>query len=525
MTSFPHFPRRRFLLQAAALGAVGLIDARLSLAVAAEPQAAGAAGQFDPAWLRDQARQLAEKPYTPPPAVAHAGLRELGYDGYQDIRFKRDAALWAERDLQFRLHFFHPGYFFKEPVRIYEVTDGQAREVHITTDMFSYGKNSFDPPLPEEIGAAGFKVHYHTDFSRDMISFLGASYFRAVGGEMQYGLSARGIAVDTALPSGEEFPAWRAFWIERPKPGETFMTVHALMDGPSITGAYKFLIQPGRVTVMTVETSLFPRKPIKRLGIAPLTSMYQHGENDHRMYNDYRPEIHDSDGLAILRGNGERIWRPLLNPAEIHVNTFSDENPSGFGLLQRDRAFASYQDDGIYYNTRPNLWVEPRGQWGRGAIHLIEIPADEEIFDNIVAFWVPEQTPERGKEIRLVYNLTWGSGVPDIYSPVARVIATRTGIGGIPGQAKGRDAQKFVIDFKGGPLELLARDAPVEPVITTSRGTIVEPAVRPIRELEAWRTNFDLKWEGGAPVDLRCFLRLGTSALTETWSYQWTPPR
>jgi glucans biosynthesis protein len=243
------------------------------------------------------------------------------------------------------------------------------------------------------------------------------------------------------------------------------------------------------------------------------------------MYNDFRPEVHDSDGLAILRGNGERIWRPLVNPPEVRVNAYADENPRGFGALQRDRDFANYQDDGIYYNRRPNLWVEPQGQWGPGAIYLIEIPANEESFDNIVAFWTPRETPQPGREIRLAYNLSWGRGVPDLYSPVGRVIATRSGIGGIPGQDKGRDTQKFVIDFKGGPLELLGKDAPVEAVISTSRGIIVKPATRPIRELDAWRTNFDLRWEGRKPVDLRCYLRLGTSALTETWSYQWTPPR
>jgi glucans biosynthesis protein len=277
--------------------------------------------------------------------------------------------------------------------------------------------------------------------------------------------------------------------------------------------------------VISVEASLIPRNTIKRIGIAPITSMYQHGENDHRMYNDFRPEVHDSDGLAILRGNGERIWRPLVNPPDVRVNAYADENPRGFGALQRDRDFTNYQDDGIYYNRRPNLWVEPQGQWGRGAVYLIEIPANEEIFDNIVAFWTPEEAPQPGREIRLAYNLNWGRGVPDLHSPVGRVIATRSGIGGVPGQEKGRDTQKFVIDFKGGPLELLSKDARVEAVISTSRGSIVNPVTRSIRELGGWRTNFDLKWEGKQSADLRCYLRLGTSALTETWSYQWTPPR
>lgn len=517
--------RRHFLRRALLMGAAGLIGPRLAFAAEAESAGDGPSRAFDAEWLRDHARELAGSAYRPPPKVSHPALAKIGYDEYQDIRFRRDRALWRGEDLQFQIDFFHPGHFFKEPVRVFQVVDGQARPLRITRSMFDYGDTRFDPPLPDDVGTAGFRLLYHTDFTRDMAAFLGASYFRAVGGEMQYGISARGIAVDTALPSGEEFPAFRTFWIERPRRDESALTVHALLDGPSLTGAYRFVIRPGQITVTSVEASLFPRKTIKRIGIAPITSMYQHGENDHRMYNDFRPEVHDSDGLAILRGNGERIWRPLVNPPEVRVNAYADENPRGFGALQRDRDFANYQDDGIYYNRRPNLWVEPQGQWGPGAIYLIEIPANEESFDNIVAFWTPREAPQPGREIRLAYNLSWGRGVPDLYSTVGRVIATRSGIGGIPGQDKGRDTQKFVIDFKGGPLDLLGKDAPVEAVISTSRGSIVEVATRPIREIDAWRTNFDLRWEGRQPVDLRCYLRLGTSALTETWSYQWTPPR
>lgn len=517
--------RRHFLGQVLMAAAAGLIDPRLVFADDGEAAGNGPAQPFNPEWLRNHARDLARSGYEPPPKVSPPALAKIGYDEYQDIRFRRDHALWRGYDLQFQIDFFHRGYFFTDPVRIFEVADGQARPLRIMRSMFDYGDNTFNPPLPEDVGAAGFRLHYHTDFTRDMASFLGASYFRAVGGEMQFGISARGIAIDTALPSGEEFPAFRAFWLERPGRDESALTVHALLDGPSLTGAYRFVFRPGHITRMSVEASLFPRKTIRRIGIAPLTSMYQHGENDHRMYNDFRPEVHDSDGLAILRGNGERIWRPLLNPPEVQVNAYADENPRGFGALQRDRDFANYQDDGIYYNRRPNLWVEPQGEWGRGVIYLIEIPANEEIFDNIVAFWTPEEAPQAGREIRLAYNLSWGRGVPDLYSPVGRVIATRSGIGGVPGQEKGRDTRKFVIDFRGGPLELLGKNAEVETVISASRGRIVKAAARPIHELGGWRTNFDLKWEGKEPVDLRCYLRLGTSALTETWSYQWTPPR
>ena len=506
--------RRDFLQRLLAVSLATVTEWPAARAVAASPPPAPApttpaspapatAGKqpFSTDWLRDHARKLAAAPYQAPPKLKSEALANLGSEAYQNIRFEPDHALWRTRNLDFQLRFFHLGYYYREPVRIYQVVDGAAEPVLFSKDMFDYGDNHFDPPLPDDLGFAGLRVHYHTDFSRDMAAFLGASYFRAVGAAMQYGISARGIAIDTALPTGEEFPGWRSFWIERPKPGVSNLTVHALLDGPSVTGAYRFLIQPGRTTVMMVEAFLFPRKPIKRLGLSPLTSMYQHGENDHRIDNDYRPEVHDSDGLAILRGNGERIWRPLDNPAALRVNTFSDENPRGFGLLQRDRRFRDYQDDSNFYNLRPNLWVEPQGQWGKGAIYLIEIPTNQEIFDNIVAFWVPEAQPQPGKEIRLKYNLSWGSRVPDIYSPVARVVATRTGIGDTPDPAKRRHLQKFVIDFKGGPLELLEKHAPVEPVITASHGEIDHPTVRFIRELGNWRADFNLKPEGDDPVE------------------------
>ncbi len=484
--------RRDFLRRLLMMSLAAAAD--FPAARAADPTTATATGkqQFNADWLRNHARELAAAPYQAPPKIKSQALANLGSEGYQDIRFRPDHALWRTQNLDFQLRFFHLGHFYREPVRLYQIVDGAAEPIRFSKDMFDYGGNHFDPPLPDDLGFAGFRVHYHTDFSRDMAAFLGASYFRAVGAEMQYGISARGIAIDTALPTGEEFPAWRSFWIERPKPGVSTLTVHALLDGPSVTGAYRFVIQPGRTTVMMVEASIFPRKPIKRLGLAPLTSMYQHGENDHRIDNDFRPEVHDSDGLAILRGNGERIWRPLDNPSTLRVNTYSDENPRGFGLLQRDRSFGDYQDDSNYYNLRPNLWVEPQGQWGKGSIYLIEIPTNEEIFDNIVAFWVPDARPQPGQEIRLTYNLSWGSRVPDIYSPVARVTATRTGVGGIPGQAKSRHTQKFVIDFKGGPLELLEKHASVEPAITASRGEIVRPAVRFVQASSA----------AGAPISI-----------------------
>ncbi|HET6519110.1 MAG TPA: glucan biosynthesis protein [Geminicoccaceae bacterium] len=529
--------RRRLLTRALALSALGLLRPVPPFAqqqpptTGAEPPppgvtaaGAGQAQPFSVEWLRDHARQLASRPYEPPSEQLPPALRDLSYDQYQAIDFQEDHALWVDDDLMFRIGLFHLGLYFQRPVAIHTVEGGVARPVAYTPELFAYHRGGFDPPLPADLGFAGFRVLFHTDWDRDMAAFLGASYFRAVGRTLQYGLSARGLAIDTGLPRPEEFPDFRAFWLEMPAPDEAALVVHALLDSESVAGAYDFTIRPGRTTTMDVAAHLYPRRPIERLGIAPLTSMYQHGENDRRVADDFRPEIHDSDGLLMWRGNGEWLWRPLINPGELRVNVYLDENPRGFGLLQRDRDFANYQDAEARYHERPDLWIEPLEPWGRGAVQLVEIPTGEEIFDNMVAFWNPERPVEPGTEMRFAYRLHWGDEVPDCWHAAAAVIATRTGIGGTIGQTEGRDTRKFVIDFRGGDLDLLAEDAEVEPVVTVSRGEVLDPVAWRVGEVGGWRAKFDLRAEGAEPVNLRCFLRLGPAALSETWVYQWTPP-
>jgi glucans biosynthesis protein len=250
--------------------------------------------------------------------------------------------------------------------------------------------------------------------------------------------------------------------------------------------------------------------------------MFQFGENDRRVSDDFRPEIHDTDGLALWTGMDEWIWRPLVNPPHIRVNSFLDENPRGFGLLQRDRDFDHYQDDGVYYDKRPSVWVEPIGGWGKGAVQLVEIATADETFDNIVAFWNPAEPAEPGKELSFKYRLYWGEK-PPFQSAAAQVIATRIGAGGIPGQKQTVPSRKFVIDFRGGRLDQLGKEAKVNAVITASHGTVTAAAARPIKELAGWRCNFDLIVDGKEPVDLRCYLADDQGALTETWLYQWTP--
>lgn len=514
--------RRGFLKTAAALAGLGF-PSWSALAGVAEPDAA-TRRPFDFAWLKGHARALSERAY-----VSHAGelprsLKNLGWDDYQSLQFKPEHALWRDLGLPFQARFFHLGLYFQTPVRLHEIVDGEAREIVYRSDHFRYQGKAALGTLPADLGYAGFRIQTPPDYERDVTAFLGASYFRAVGEEMQYGLSARGLAINTGTSQTEEFPMFTAFWLERPKPGSDVLRVYALLDSPSTTGAYLFVLRPGKRLVMEVDLALYPRRPIERLGLAPLTSMYQVGENDRRMDWDWRPEIHDSDGLAMHTGDGEWLWRPLVNPPGVRVNAYFDHNPRGFGLLQRDRNFDHYQDDGVFYEKRPCLWVEPRGDWGKGSVQLLEIPTTDETSDNIAAFWNPATPVRPGEEWLLAYRLHWGAEAP-VAPPTATVQATRTGLGGVIGHKRERFSWRFAVDFAGGTLAGLEAKTLVEPVITASRGSVEVTSARPLAALRGYRAMFDLvPDESTEPINLRLYLRAGGQVLSETWLYQYTPP-
>jgi glucans biosynthesis protein len=360
---------------------------------------------------------------------------------------------------------------------------------------------------------------------------MGASYFRTSGPFNQYGLSARGIAIDTAMPRPEEFPRFSQFWLQGAIEPNGPMTIYALLEGPSITGAYRMgtkrsVNAEGVARIdMDIEARLFARQDIDRIGIAPFSSMFWYGETNRKQAADWRPEIHDSDGLAILTGAGERIWRPLANPPRVMTSTFVDHDMKGFGLLQRDRHFDHYLDDGVFYEKRPSTWVEPLEPWGEGAVQLVEIPTDDETSDNIVAYWKPKDQFRSGQKGTWRYRLSW---LDDIAFPdyLAHTIGTWSGVGGRPGPSHDRPAgvEKFVIDFKGKPFKGLGRDDGVELIVNASRGVLSNVDNHPVvGQEERWRAFFDIKATGSEPVDLRAYLRKGSRALTETWIYQYFP--
>ncbi|MEJ2687771.1 MAG: glucan biosynthesis protein [Gammaproteobacteria bacterium] len=523
--------RRRFLQAMEALGVVAATS-WLDIGHGQSAPDNGSGLQFGPPQpfdyerLKSRARALAQKPFNPAPVPHPALLDKITYDVYQQIRFRNRDALWRDDRHPFPIEFFHLGKYARRPVRIYALADGVARRIQYSPALFDYGHSGLRPDAPPDLGFSGFRVMNVGEEKGDWLAFQGASYFRSAGPLNQYGLSARGIAVDTAVPGQkEQFPDFTAFWLEEPAGGDDTLTVYALLDGLSLTGAYRIVCRKQAHAITTdVHAELFQRRGIARLGLAPLTSMYWYSETNERTGKDWHPEIHDSDGLAMWTGKGERIWRPLNNPPRVQTNSFVDHNPKGFGLLQRDRNFDHYLDDSAYYNRRPSAWVEPKGDWGSGAVMLVEIPTDSETNDNIVAFWHPSRHAASGTTWSLDYRLYWVAQEPFLPA-VARVVATRLGQPGIPGQHAKRDphGRKFVIEFTGGPLATMKQRFDIDAVVSTSRGSVSERHVLKILGTNRWRAQFDLHVLGTEPVNLRCYLRLGDRTLSETWLYQYIP--
>ncbi|MCE9666570.1 glucan biosynthesis protein [Myxococcus stipitatus] len=463
------------------------------------------------------ARALAARPYQEPRSTLPESYKTLNYDAYRDIRFRPEKSWWRQEGLPFQAQFFHPGFFFLHPVAAHEVVDGREHTVRFSPDYFTYGPLVKPGPLKQADGFAGMRLTHpinRADHFDEVGVFQGASYFRSLGAGNVYGLSARGLAIDTAGPRPEEFPSFRELWLERPKAGDSHVVVHALMDSQSVTGAYRFTITPGANTVMDVEATLFARKPVEQLGVAPLTSMYLFGENDRGAYDDFRPEVHDSDGLFVWTKGGEQLWRPLQNPGHVNVSSFHVEGLRAFGLLQRDTAFTSYEDLEARYERRPSAWVEPVGDWGAGVVRLAELPTPDETNDNIVAFWVPERPFGPGEPLRFAYRLHWGSRSP-FETKNAFVTATRVAAGDTQG------ARRFILDFSASAQE---GEGPVEAVITAASGQVLRPTVTRHEPSGGWRATFELlPTTPAAPTELRAFLKRGSETLTETWSYLWIP--
>jgi glucans biosynthesis protein len=475
------------------------------------------------------AKELASQPYRVPDREALPGwMKSLTYDQYRDIRFRGDQMLWNQDNLPFRASFFHPGYLFREPVRIHEYTSSHTQEVRFTPAFFEYGDlvKGMVGDVPPDAGFAGVRLHAQLNkpgIFDELAVFQGASYWRALGKGQRYGISSRGIAVDTGTDGAEEFPSFREFWLKKPEKDNGGVKMFALLDGPSVTGVYAFNIHPGEDTTVNVKVVLFPRKTMKRFGIAPMSSMFWFGENSRRRFDDFRPEVHDSDGLMIKSGTGERIWRPLANDTgRLETNFFRMEKLEGFGLLQRDRRFEAYEDGEAAYDLRPSLWIEPTNDWGSGHVMLMEIPTGNELADNIVAMWVPEKAPQPGDRLEFSYRQKWTSS-PDPAQSGAYVIATRTGL-----HDWQPEQRTYAVEFSGIPEDRLKEGETPEAIVEITgdgnqKAKVQGIAVQPLPG-KRWRAGFQVVpvAEGGklsdiGPIELRVSLKHGTDYLTETW--------
>jgi glucans biosynthesis protein len=474
-------------------------------------------GPFDGSTVRMLAHAVAQHPFEKPSTTLPAPIAHLDFDAYRGIRYRKDRALWAGQNLRFTAEFLPRGFLFPERVDMFVVADGKADYVPYDPDIFDYA----DPKLKvaDNLGYSGVRLHTplnRPDYFDEVCVFQGASYFRAVAKGQTYGLSARGLAIGTGSPKGEEFARFRAFWLERPQPGADAIVVHALLDTPSAAGAYRFTIRPGQTTIFDVESVLYPRTDITEPGIAPLTGMFDFDANNHNRFDDWRPAAHDSDGISFWTGGGEQIWRALNNPVDLQFTAFTDTNPRGFGMMQRKRAFADYRDLALNYQSRPSLFIEPVGAWNEGFVDLIELPSPNEVNDNMVAFWRPKDKLSAGGEFAFTYRMHWGWDCP-LPTDLGRAVDTRIGAGPDP------HSRQIVIDFAGNAVKSLQADS-LKVDIGASKGSIRNVVSEPNPDIGGWRLIFDLEPGGERLIDLHArILDQSGKPLSETWIYRWTP--
>jgi glucans biosynthesis protein len=467
------------------------------------------------------AKSLSLAPFAAPKSGLPKNLAALDFDRYRDIRFRTSEGIWARDGRPFQLQFFHRGFLFVDPVEVAVVEGGVAKHVVYRPEMFFTGKVMTDPLPTSDIGFSGIRILSHINQPKafdEALVFQGASYFRSLGRGQVYGLSARGLAIKTGDPTGEEFPAFRAIWVETPAHTSDALTVHALLDSPSTAGAYHFKLHPSLPTVIDVQAVLFPRHPLDKAGLAPETSMFMFSGNGRTTADDFRPEVHDSDALLMVNGKGEHLLRPLANPADLQVSSFVDHNPQGFGLLQRNRDVHDYQDFESHYERRPSVWVEPVGEWGDGSVDLIEIPSDSEIHDNIVAYWHPKAAIPASEAHHFAYRLLWGEE-PSVSSGWALVLASRRGRGDVRSPTPLR---LFVVDYSNGYRGKRHSKEMPHATVTATAGQVRDVVVADNPLTEGYRVSFVLDPKDAKLSELRLELGFKDGRRAETWVYRWT---
>ena len=515
----PH--RRDVLLSLGATALAGVAGLPRAEAQAPTPQAAiqaalGEGQRFDPAVLADVARQLARRPFVPPPNDLPDPLANLSYEQYISIKALQPSLIWGGEGRGIAVEPLHRGFVFNNAVGLYLIEDGAVRRVAYDRSRFDFGRLNVPPNLGD-VGFSGFKLYstFGNGQPLDFAIIQGATFFRALARGQNYGAVARALTLKPAEVRGEEFPIFRAFWLERPTPGSNAILIHGLVDSESTTGTVRMTFRPGDMTIVDVETTLFPRVNLEHVGLGGMASTYLFGANDRRQIDDVRSAVYESSGLQMLNGQGEWLWRPLHNPETLQISLFVDTAPKGFGLLQRDRAFEAFHDDDQRFERRPSLWVEPLGDWGQGAVQLLEIPSDSEINDNVLAYWRPRAPMAAGSEVSLAYRQYW-CWTPPERPPFATVVDTRIGRG------SGGRRRRFQVDFAG---DLFGGNLPpdLKPALTVGPGLIQNLRVWPYPERKVVRVAFELDPGNENACEMRLLLEAGGRPLSETWLYRWTP--
>lgn len=516
--AMPNGATRRDVLAGLGLAAI-VAGAEPAQAQATTPQAAiqaalGEGQRFTAQGVADLARTLSRRPFLAPPNDLPEPFGGLNYEQYIAIKPTPSGRLWEGEGRGFVAEPLPRGFVFSAGVTLFTVEDGGIRRITFDRGRFDFGGMKLPENLPD-LGFSGFRLLATSPDGPplDFAIVQGATFFRSLARGQNYGIQTRALTLKPADARGEEFPIFRAFWLERPTPGTNALVVHALIDSESVAGAVRMTFRPGDVTIVDVETTLFPRVALEHVGLGGMGATYLFGPNVRRGNDDIRPAVYEASGLQILNGQGEWIWRPLNNPDTLQISAFLDQNPRGFGLVQRERDFAAFQDDAQHLERRPSLWIEPIGEWAQGAVQLIEIPSDSEINDNILAYWRPKAPMAAGSEVSLAYRQFWCWAPPE-RPALATVASTRSGRGTT------NRRRRFIVEFAGDTLASPAPD--LRPVLSAAPGTIVDARLWPYPAAKVVRVSFELDPGGETACEMRLVLQVGDKPLTETWLYRWT---
>jgi periplasmic glucans biosynthesis protein len=470
---------------------------------------------FEFSKLQAVARILAQRPYQPPVNDLPAAFGNMPYDQYVTIRAQPQAVLWANENRGFTVEPLHRGYAFLPATQLFTIEDGVVRRVAFDSGKFDYGRVT-PPPVGLDLGFSGFRLAFGQERTQLVSIFQGPSFYRALALGQNFGAIARGIILKPGDQKGEEVPQVRGYWLERPPQGADTLIINVLYDAESVTVAARMTVRPGEMTLIDHETSIFARQAIEHFGVGCVMASYLYAPQSRRQFDEVRPAVHEASGLQMVTGAGEAIYRPLSNPAVLQVSAFVDDNPKGFGLVQRDRDPAHFMDDDQRFERRPSVWVEPLGEWGPGTVQLLEIPSDSEVNDNVISYWRPRRGLAAGAEMTVGYRQYWG-WTPPHRMPLAHVIRIRQGRVGQQGRRR-----RFVLDFHGDDLADAAIVAGLKPLVSATPGTIQNVRLSPFPEIRQARVSFDL--DPGAEVlsELRLVLESGGRPVTETWLNRWT---